>query len=94
MLRGQGCGSAQVEAALRQECPCCPVSSRPLPVLWGAPVLGLCPQRSGLQGLHHCTPRVPFAGATAESLLELLPGPLGSLAGVCGVLSPGAQVLC
>ena len=40
---GWGRRSAQLRGAVRQECPCCPVSSWPPPVPRGVPDPGLCP---------------------------------------------------
>ena len=43
MFRGQVALLCTARGRPRQECPCCPVSSLPPPVLWGPPDPGLCP---------------------------------------------------
>lgn len=61
--QGPGCSTgggrsfAQFRAGRQQERPCCPVSSRPLPVPGGASDLGLSPSALGSRA---CTARIAF----------------------------------
>ena len=71
---GRGHRSAQLGAAWQQERPCCPVSSRPLPVPGGVPDPGLCPR---CPGLWVCTAGITFPGPHSGHHLSCSRGPTG-----------------
>ena len=87
MLQGWEALTCTAQGTLPKECPCCPVSSWPLPVPGKCRIQGCVPRWPGLQGRSPLPAELPLSCSRAPC--RACCSSLGSSAEVCGTLSPG-----